>query len=75
MDDLRALTTGTAARISPDGKWVAYVAGDEVRIVNWGGESQSVADLAQVGGTDRHRSSGCTGVRCSYRQTTLVWMP
>jgi dipeptidyl aminopeptidase/acylaminoacyl peptidase len=78
---LNQIATGTSPVLSPEGQWVAYYAGDSIRLVRTdGSDDHELIDLAPLGGRDRHFAvqPDCYPDRhpaCSYRPPLLSWSP
>lgn len=74
-DALRQVTTGTSPVLSPDGRSVAYLHGDSLRVVAVDGrDDREIADLAPLGGRDHFFGERtCSSAACSYRLPIIAW--
>lgn len=72
------VASGVSPVLSPDGEWLAYFAGDRLRIAALDGSAdRELLDAGALGGRDRHHASGCsTGgdSGCGYRPPQVSWV-
>jgi hypothetical protein len=76
---MKDIAKGTSPVLSPDGKWVAYLKDESLRLVRIdGSEDHEIVDLTPLGGRDRHfaMTPDCFPDRmpgCSYRPPVISW--